>query len=127
MTRINLIPVEELHDRHLVAEYRELPRIFTLIRAHEEKTPDRPLPPTYRMGTGHVLFFYNKAPWLIERQRQLIDEMRRRGMQPNFTDIDGLAAGIDLRRHQNAWMPSGDEIAINAARIADRLSTMKRP
>lgn len=27
MTRINLIPVEELTDQHLMAEYRELPMI----------------------------------------------------------------------------------------------------
>ena len=26
MTRINVIPVEELSDQHLMAEYRELPR-----------------------------------------------------------------------------------------------------
>ena len=31
MTRINCVPVTELHDRHLVAEYRELPRCFALM------------------------------------------------------------------------------------------------
>lgn len=30
MTRINRIPVEELSRQHLVAEYRELPRVFAL-------------------------------------------------------------------------------------------------
>lgn len=28
MTRINVVPVTELTDKHLLAEYRELPRIF---------------------------------------------------------------------------------------------------
>lgn len=28
MTRINVVPVSELVDKHLVAEYRELPRIY---------------------------------------------------------------------------------------------------
>lgn len=32
MTRINLIPPSELHYKHLVAEYRELPRVFGLVR-----------------------------------------------------------------------------------------------
>ena len=30
MTRINCIPVEELSTPHLIAEYRELPRVFAL-------------------------------------------------------------------------------------------------
>ena len=33
MTRINCVPVEELHQKHLVAEYRELPRVFRLAEA----------------------------------------------------------------------------------------------
>lgn len=32
MTRINLLPASELTDQHLIAEYRELPRIFTIVR-----------------------------------------------------------------------------------------------
>lgn len=28
MTRINVIPVSELSDQHLIAEYRELPRVL---------------------------------------------------------------------------------------------------
>jgi len=32
MTRINVIPVEELTTKHLVAEYRENPRAFALAR-----------------------------------------------------------------------------------------------
>ena len=28
MTRINLIPVKELSDQHLIAEYREIPRVI---------------------------------------------------------------------------------------------------
>ena len=32
MTRINLTLVSELADQHLMAEYRELPRIFGAVR-----------------------------------------------------------------------------------------------
>ena len=32
MTRINLINPEKLTDQHLLAEYRELPRIFWIVR-----------------------------------------------------------------------------------------------
>jgi len=31
MTRINCAPKKELSDKHLAAEYRELPRIFGLV------------------------------------------------------------------------------------------------
>lgn len=30
MTRINVVPVESLYYKHLVAEYREIPRCFSL-------------------------------------------------------------------------------------------------
>lgn len=47
MTRINLIPPAQLSDQHLLAEYRELPRIFTM--AHEaalrSEHPDDPRNP----------------------------------------------------------------------------------
>ncbi|MBP7000765.1 pyrimidine dimer DNA glycosylase/endonuclease V [Amaricoccus sp.] len=33
MTRINVVPPEELSRAHLVAEYRELPRVFGMVRA----------------------------------------------------------------------------------------------
>jgi len=32
MTRVNLIPVEELHPKHLQGEYKEIVRIFCLAR-----------------------------------------------------------------------------------------------
>ena len=34
MTRINLTLVSELADQHLMAEYRELPRVFGAVRKH---------------------------------------------------------------------------------------------
>jgi deoxyribonuclease (pyrimidine dimer) len=36
MTRINLVPPQELHRKHLIAEIRELPRIMTLARKPTE-------------------------------------------------------------------------------------------
>jgi len=59
MTRINCIPVEELHNKHLLVEYRELPRVFTL--AHNAIEKGRwESPAAYVLGAGHVKFFYNK-------------------------------------------------------------------
>lgn len=60
MTRINLVPVSELSDQHLIAEYRELPRIFNLVlnAQYKGKYPlDFKISDTYLLGTGHVTFF----------------------------------------------------------------------
>lgn len=49
MTRINCVPVEELSGPHLVAEYRELPRVFAL--AEKAAAPSRS-PPACRTGVN---------------------------------------------------------------------------
>lgn len=47
MTRINLIPVQELTNKYLIAEKHEITRVFAL--AKNSKSPK--IPNTYRMGT----------------------------------------------------------------------------
>ena len=118
MTRINLIPVEELHYKHLVAEYRELPRVVDLAR----KLSPKEKVPTFRMGTGHVKFFYDKILFLKNRQDQLIAEMIKRGYEPNFTSTEKF---LDVDPALlNDWTPSEKDIAISRARIEEKLAKM---
>lgn len=128
MTRINLIPPEDLHNKHLMAEYRELPRLFALIRDNDRKRVAGikliPPPDRYVLGRGHVRFFYDKAIWLLARQKSLIVEMRRRGMKPQFEADEALLAGIDMEHQLDTWSPDADEITLNVARINERLSQM---
>jgi hypothetical protein len=81
MTRINCIPPSELTRQHLVAEYRELPRIFGMVLSMVERGVTSPaqakIPPTYRMGTGHMKFFCDKLEYLVQRQRALVDDAVR--------------------------------------------------
>jgi len=89
MTRINLVPPATLARQHLVAEYRELPRVFGLVHKAQAKgrTPaDCDIPKSYRLGAGHVTFFYDKLSWLLWRQMALIQEMDRRGYAVNHRD-----------------------------------------
>ena len=80
MTRINVVPVTELHNKHLLAEYRELPRIFGASKKWLERGGRvRDLPQSYRLGKGHVLFFYDKLQFCFARQRALYRECLRRG------------------------------------------------
>lgn len=48
MTRINVVPVFELSDQHLMAEYRELPRVI------KQKINTTDAPRLYKLGLGHV-------------------------------------------------------------------------
>lgn len=123
MTRINCVPPSELTTPHLIAEYRELPRIFGLVRAaieRGEKPDDVRNPAEYRLGQGHVRFFYPRLGYLARRQKELIDEMLSRGFSPSFTDPAGLLTGIPVEWH-GEWTPPAAATALNRGRIAERL------
>lgn len=122
MTRINCIPVEELSNKHLVSEYRELPRVFGLIKGYQKRKRKSMIPSKYVLGTGHVTFFYDKALYLLNRQKQLVSEMQRRGYKPQFTNCDDLLNGIEPK-YINDWQPTKEAIALNKARIRERLSS----
>lgn len=118
MTRINCIPPAELTRQHLIAEYRELPRVFALVRAAIERG-ERPTPTqSYTLGKGHVRFFYTRLKWLADRQAMLIDEMLNRGYSPQFGKPDISEFPPEWC---GDWTPDADAIALNRTRIAERL------
>lgn len=122
MTRINCVPPTELTVKHLVAEYRELPRVFGLVRLAivRGEAPDDPRNPTaYTLGKGHIRFFYARLGYLSKRQQALVDEMRRRGYQPTFVETEQLAAGLPPEWCCD-WEPTQEALALNRARIAKR-------
>lgn len=85
MTRINVVPVEELTDNFILAEYFELPRLFPLIEKAADRTENqdktiKALPLTYRLGEGHMRFFYDKLSYLYDRHKQLLKEGTKRGL-----------------------------------------------
>lgn len=121
MTRINCVPVEELTGKHLVAEYRELPRVYALaVDAYERGETPYDHPDTYRMGAGHVKFFYSRLGYVAKRHRQLIAEMKRRGYSPSYDKV--LLPDVPSSWARN-WTPTPEAIAINRARIAERLGS----
>ena len=122
MTRINVVPPSELSQLHLIAEYRELPRIFGMVRKYQSmgKRPcDIDIPPVYTLGTGHMKFFCDKLAWLAARQQSLINEMLRRGYRPNFS-ADNLLDGIDSEWIGD-YVVTVDALVINRARIEERM------
>lgn len=131
MTRINCIHPKKLSDKHLVAEYRELPRVFKLANAYyrrlidgnPNRLPEPDLPQKYTMGKGHVKFFYDKLGYLVRRQKMIIKEMRRRKFKPQHTDPDALIVGMPYLL-LNDWRPTKKAIEINEQRILLRGGTI---
>jgi len=125
MTRINCVPPKELTREHLIAEYRELPRVFGMVFGMVERGVTDPsladIPPTYRMGTGHMKFFADKLGYLVRRQKSLIAEMRSRGYDPRFPEPEKLLVDIPQAFHGD-WEPDEEALRISRARIAERLN-----
>lgn len=120
MTRINCIPVGELTNKHLVAEYRELPRVFKLARMPK---PNEQFPQHYTLGTGHVKFFYDKLHYCYERQHQLYNEMKRRGYKPkHYPEMLLLEHGHQKVKLWGDWKPTPQAMMINRQRIKERLN-----
>ena len=121
MTRINLISPKLLHTKHLVAEYRELPRVFGLVYSAEQRglTPTTAkIPKQFCLGTGHVTFFYDKLLWLSLRFDDLVLECINRGFNIQHLEIPAIKTS---NHWWNYWEPRPEDIALSAARIAERM------
>ena len=123
MTRINIVPTEELSDQHLVAEYRELFMVGSAL-ARTLKSPNRDkslssIPEKFTLNTGHVKFFYNKGEYLHKRYNGIVEEMKRRGMNPDPERVFKREQWPDELYLD--WEPDDQELAIVRQRIQERI------
>ena len=123
MTRVNVVPVETLSRQHLQGEYKEITRVFGLARKAQFDVikGKKSLPKEYTLGTGHVIYFYNKLKYIHDRYFQLVAEMQHRGYKPNPISSEELLAGINTKLY-NDYTPTKQAIAINMERINTRLN-----
>jgi hypothetical protein len=122
VTRINLVPPKTLSRQHLIAEYRELPRVFSIARSRGDRFwPEvrHGLPLAYTLGKGHVLFFAGRLTFLLIRYQSLIDEMRRRGYNARPIPLADLVEGIADDMFRN-YVPTRADLAASRARIKER-------
>lgn len=125
MTRINVIPPEELCDQHLLAEFRELTRIPNRVKRRIEEgkvEPPAHAPDRYVLGEGHVLFFYDKLKFLRRRYIALGAECEARGFKvtPRWPT---------MLYCQEVWKDYEPDLAartLNRERIAERHRAMVR-
>lgn len=123
MTRINVIPVEELTDQHLMAEYRELPMVPAAAR--RSKPEGYKHTTKYTLNQGHVKFFYDKKQFLMNRWLDLIKELFDRGfaIAPESRQVAWTAMDKFL---QVSWQPDEEAIAINKQRINERINQKRQ-
>jgi deoxyribonuclease (pyrimidine dimer) len=118
MTRINCVPPSELSGKHLVAEYRELPRVFSLASRAFLARRKISAPARYTLGPGHVLFFYDKLSFCRSRFRALLEEMRKRGYKPQYASPPGV--DIPDPSWWGEWTPTEEDLELNRKRILER-------
>ena len=124
MTRINLVDPNELSDQHLVAEYREIfmvgPALQRSLKSPNWNKTKETLPKEFTLNGGHVKFFYNKGKYLQKRYKELIEEMKNRGMNPDPSRT--------FKREQwpddlyNDWLPTTKDLEIIRERITQRIN-----
>lgn len=115
MTRINAgIPPAELSDKHLIAEHREIKRIPNAITSGKSRMEG--IPERFKLGTGHVKFFYNKLGYLKKRYEELYAECINRGF--NVTYFGGAWINVPPAL-MNDYAPTDDDRRIIRQRIEE--------
>lgn len=123
MTRINVVPVHELCNKHLFAEWREMPRVVSSLNKslnRKSKSFDMSeIPPEYVLGKGHVKFFFDKMEYLHNRHIELTKELLNRGYKLSTTD-SSIFSTVDKKWYNN-YTPKSNDLIINRERIKIRL------
>lgn len=124
MTRINLVPPAELATQHLFAEWREIKHVpKALARSINARGLDAVLervPPSFVLGTGHVMFFYTRGAYLARRYALLMQELRRRGV--NFDEASAFVWEHSDPRTMLDYVPTVEALSLVRARIAERIA-----
>ena len=118
MTRINLIPVKELSDQHLIAEYREIPRVIKQEHIYIGDAPDR-----YVLGKGHVKWAIKHGNFCLTRYYYICEEMKYRGFKVNhpYEDLAKIAEGKQITWYTENYFPTEEEIELSRSRIIEKI------
>ena len=125
MTRINVVPVQTLKNDHLLAEYKEITRPFNkVIKRLEKGKTDINIPKSYRLGSGHETFFFDKLKWLYNRYHALRIELIRRGFKIDLEKYDEIRCSfyrqLSSTQFWNDWQPTPEDMYLNMARLCVR-------
>ena len=118
MTRINVVPVEELSDQHLIAEYHELPRVIKQ-NINISDAPDK-----YVLGKGHVKWAKRHSFYVLSRYVLIVNEMAFRGFRMNYRafDEDDSAEPQYVQVGAEDYNVTQDDIELNRQRIRGKIA-----
>lgn len=118
MTRINVIPPQELSDQHLIAEYHELPRCI------KQKINIEDAPATYKLGSGHMKWAASHLAFLMQRYYLLCNEMKYRGFRVNYpsSDLNQYVYENKLQRlvEEDGYTVTHTDILLNQDRLVSK-------
>lgn len=116
MTRINVVPVQELSDQWLRAEYRELPRCI-LQNINTDGAPKK-----YKFGSGHMKWAKNHTLFLVEIFFDLVSEIKFRGFTANYNpdELASYAWDTTLKKDYNYYQTDDQDIRLNRGRLIER-------
>lgn len=116
MTRINCgIPPAELSNKHLIAEHREIKRIPNKISSGKFSLVG--VPEKFKLGKGHVKFFYNKLLFLKKRYNSIYQECKKRGFNVTYF---GSAWDNIPKKFLNDYHPTKKDVLLIKKRIKER-------
>ena len=123
MTRINAnIKPSNLVNKHLLAEHREIKRIPNhILKCIKEgkKVNMNGQPAKFKLGTGHVKFFYDKQKFLFNRYKSIYEECLKRGF--NVQDYSESWLALEGTQYWNDWVDIDDANELVYHRINERL------
>lgn len=118
MTRINVVPVKELSDQWLIAEYRELPRVVKQ-NINVDNAPSK-----YKLGEGHVKWARKHIRWIENRYAELCNEMDFRGFKVNHNwySLHKLIRALPYKI-QNYYDVTKEDIILNRDRLIEKYNS----
>jgi deoxyribonuclease (pyrimidine dimer) len=127
MPRINLVPPSELADQHLFAEFREITRVPKVLakslKSYGLAGVQQRIPKDFVLGTGHVMFFYNKGAYLMQRFAELQRELHKRGVNYNIqTCLDPDYTFWNNPKLCQDYVPTPEALSIIRERIAEKIA-----
>lgn len=119
MARVNVgVDPKYLSDQHLLAEAVEILMVVGALKK-QNFTIKKPTPNSFKLGTGHIRFFWDKILFLDRRLSLVKTELNARQMQANHS-INLSEIPVELL---NDWSPEEKDLLLLKERITSRLQS----
>lgn len=126
MTRINsAIPAKNLTDEHLLAEHREIHRMFSYYRKAKYSGAFDRIPTKFCLGKGHVTFFLDKFKFLQRHYEEIYNECLSRNLNVLKTAYMSWYYNVE-KEHFNDYTSTKEERELLTERILERIQNGKK-